>query len=221
VIASLTKGAEAGNWEAQLDLGDTLASSGSIKAEDWLAKSASYGHPKALYKYGRFLLHDRIIIRGLFTWNSRVYALPENARKEKGYLSLCQAAEKGSGEADLILARIFGKFSKIRLPLPDDGLSLWGDPFPVKNIPTARQHLERAAAQKIPEALFLLGHFHLSGGRAKTKMCHYMGSEPYPSDWCDKARPFFEAAVAGDRKLIPAGYLRIYKHFLDRCNGKW
>ena len=103
-------------------------------------------------------------------------------------------------------------------PLPDDGLSLWGVRG-AKNIPTALQHLERAAAQKIPEALFLLGHFYLSGGRVK--MCHYMGEKPYPSDWCDKARPFFEAAVAGDRKLIPAGYLSMYKHFLDRCNGKW
>ena len=152
-----------------------------------------------------------------------------------------EAAEKGSGDADLILARIFGSdgtFADLRRPLPDDGLSLCpvvvvtynpqdgtgtvtttADPFPVVNIPTALQYLERAAAQTIPEALCLLGHFYLSGGRVKT--CHYCGSEPYPSDWCDKARPFFEAAVAGDRKLIPAGYLKIYKHFLDRCNGKW
>ena len=146
-----------------------------------------------------------------------------------------------AADADLILARILGRdgtFADLRKPLPDDGLSLCSvvvvtynpqdgtgtttiiaDPFPVANIPTALQHLERAAAQKIPEALFLLGHFYLSGGRVK--MCHYMGEKPYPPERCDKARPFFEAAVAGDRKLIPAGYLKIYKHFLDRCNGKW
>ena len=158
--------------------------------------------------------------------------------EKKGYLCVLEAAEKGSGEADLILARILG-FGDFRRPLRDDGLSLCGvvvstynpqtgtgtctttaTPFPVVNIPTALQHLERAAAQKIPEALFLLGHFYLSGGRVKS--CHYMGEKPYPSDWCDKARPFFEAAVAGDRKLIPASYLSMYKHFLDdRCNGKW